>query len=272
MKVSALTLYQFKVTRASLHYWFAPWLGLIFVATQNERVRFFIGDVNQKQFRLQQIRLWAIRKEFRLLQNGSIFIMQKVIRSSDWDKSLKLQFSLPAGYRTASVIIALTDGELHEDLFYYAEREVRELKGGLNGPHKLKPDDTCEMRDERDQTPPSILYITTLIIFVWSGKKWGQSVCKIYTSEPGRSPHICTGIWRFICSWERLGTTGEGIQKPDALISFEWPLIHVDHRGWSGAEVPSSRICFSWKPAAGCPMLSFSVNTKSTAISTWKKK
>ncbi|XP_073425224.1 anthrax toxin receptor 1 [Dendrobates tinctorius] len=28
------------------------------------------------------------------------------------------------GYRTASVIIALTDGELHEDLFYYAEREA----------------------------------------------------------------------------------------------------------------------------------------------------
>lgn len=28
------------------------------------------------------------------------------------------------GYRTASVIIALTDGELHEDLFFYSEREV----------------------------------------------------------------------------------------------------------------------------------------------------
>uniref|UniRef100_H3BGB0 Anthrax toxin receptor n=2 Tax=Latimeria chalumnae TaxID=7897 RepID=H3BGB0_LATCH len=28
------------------------------------------------------------------------------------------------GYRTASVIIALTDGELHEDLFFYAEREA----------------------------------------------------------------------------------------------------------------------------------------------------
>ncbi|PIO39465.1 hypothetical protein AB205_0210870, partial [Aquarana catesbeiana] len=28
------------------------------------------------------------------------------------------------GYRTASVIIALTDGELHEDLLYYAEREA----------------------------------------------------------------------------------------------------------------------------------------------------
>lgn len=37
---------------------------------------------------------------------------------------------LSAGYRTASVIIALTDGELHEDLFYYAEREVREIKRG----------------------------------------------------------------------------------------------------------------------------------------------
>ncbi|OWK10256.1 hypothetical protein Celaphus_00005448, partial [Cervus elaphus hippelaphus] len=27
-------------------------------------------------------------------------------------------------YRTASVIIALTDGELHEDLFFYSEREA----------------------------------------------------------------------------------------------------------------------------------------------------
>lgn len=31
------------------------------------------------------------------------------------------------GYRTASVIIALTDGELHEDLFFYSEREVSVL-------------------------------------------------------------------------------------------------------------------------------------------------
>ncbi|KAG8141172.1 hypothetical protein E2320_006829 [Naja naja] len=28
------------------------------------------------------------------------------------------------GYRTASVIIALTDGELHEDLFFYSEQEA----------------------------------------------------------------------------------------------------------------------------------------------------
>lgn len=32
-----------------------------------------------------------------------------------------------SGYRTASVIIALTDGELHEDLFFYSEREVSDL-------------------------------------------------------------------------------------------------------------------------------------------------
>lgn len=35
-----------------------------------------------------------------------------------------LKNSLYLGYRTASVIIALTDGELHEDLFFYSEREV----------------------------------------------------------------------------------------------------------------------------------------------------
>lgn len=34
-----------------------------------------------------------------------------------------------AGYRTASVIIALTDGELHEDLFFYSEREVSDGPG-----------------------------------------------------------------------------------------------------------------------------------------------
>ena len=40
------------------------------------------------------------------------------------------KFFLSAGYRTASIIIALTDGELHEDLLLYAEIEVRELKRG----------------------------------------------------------------------------------------------------------------------------------------------
>jgi len=42
-------------------------------------------------------------------------------------------FCLCEGYRTASVIIGLTDGELHEDLFYYAEREVRLMKDRRRG-------------------------------------------------------------------------------------------------------------------------------------------
>uniref|UniRef100_A0AAQ4RYY5 VWFA domain-containing protein n=1 Tax=Gasterosteus aculeatus aculeatus TaxID=481459 RepID=A0AAQ4RYY5_GASAC len=39
-------------------------------------------------------------------------------------KRLVILYHAAECYRTASVIIALTDGELHEDLFYYAEREA----------------------------------------------------------------------------------------------------------------------------------------------------
>ncbi|CAF90171.1 unnamed protein product, partial [Tetraodon nigroviridis] len=38
--------------------------------------------------------------------------------------SEQIYYGRSKGYRSASVIIALTDGELHEDLFYYAEREA----------------------------------------------------------------------------------------------------------------------------------------------------
>lgn len=39
-------------------------------------------------------------------------------------QNMRLKKFVCLGYRTASVIIALTDGELHEDLFFYSEREV----------------------------------------------------------------------------------------------------------------------------------------------------
>lgn len=39
----------------------------------------------------------------------------------------------PAGYRAASVIIALTDGELRENQFDMAQREVRKCVGGGRG-------------------------------------------------------------------------------------------------------------------------------------------
>ncbi|XP_051509649.1 anthrax toxin receptor 1-like [Myxocyprinus asiaticus] len=50
---------------------------------------------------------------------GDTFMHEGIQRASE-----QIYYSNTEGYRTASVIIALTDGELHEDLFYYAEREA----------------------------------------------------------------------------------------------------------------------------------------------------
>ncbi|KAE8618754.1 hypothetical protein XENTR_v10009484 [Xenopus tropicalis] len=55
----------------------------------------------------------------KVLPGGDTYMHEGIERASEqiYHESIK-------GYRTASVIIALTDGELHEDLFYYAEREA----------------------------------------------------------------------------------------------------------------------------------------------------
>uniref|UniRef100_A0A671T6X3 Anthrax toxin receptor 1 n=1 Tax=Sinocyclocheilus anshuiensis TaxID=1608454 RepID=A0A671T6X3_9TELE len=50
---------------------------------------------------------------------GDTFMHEGIQRASE-----QIYYGNSEGYRTASVIIALTDGELHEDLFYYAEREA----------------------------------------------------------------------------------------------------------------------------------------------------
>lgn len=50
---------------------------------------------------------------------GDTFMHEGIQRASE-----QIYYGNTEGYRTASVIIALTDGELHEDLFYYAEREA----------------------------------------------------------------------------------------------------------------------------------------------------
>ncbi|KAM8866399.1 anthrax toxin receptor 1 isoform 1-T1 [Synchiropus picturatus] len=50
---------------------------------------------------------------------GDTFMHEGILRASE-----QIYYGNTEGYRTASVIIALTDGELHEDLFYYAEREA----------------------------------------------------------------------------------------------------------------------------------------------------
>uniref|UniRef100_A0A7N8XSY8 Anthrax toxin receptor 1 n=1 Tax=Mastacembelus armatus TaxID=205130 RepID=A0A7N8XSY8_9TELE len=64
-----------------------------------------------------------IRKGLEELQRvrpgGDTFMHEGILRASE-----QIYYGNTEGYRTASVIIALTDGELHEDLFYYAEREA----------------------------------------------------------------------------------------------------------------------------------------------------
>uniref|UniRef100_A0AAQ4RXF6 Anthrax toxin receptor 1 n=1 Tax=Gasterosteus aculeatus aculeatus TaxID=481459 RepID=A0AAQ4RXF6_GASAC len=55
----------------------------------------------------------------RVHPGGDTFMHEGLQRASE-----QIYYANTDGYRTASVIIALTDGELHEDLFYYAEREA----------------------------------------------------------------------------------------------------------------------------------------------------
>ncbi|TFJ99746.1 very-long-chain enoyl-CoA reductase [Platysternon megacephalum] len=54
-----------------------------------------------------------------LLKGGKLQETLQPARASE-----QIYYENVQGYRTASVIIALTDGELHEDLFFYAEREA----------------------------------------------------------------------------------------------------------------------------------------------------
>ncbi|KAM4746571.1 anthrax toxin receptor 1 [Anableps anableps] len=54
-----------------------------------------------------------------VLPGGDTFMHEGIQRASE-----QIYHGNTEGYRTASVIIALTDGELHEDLFFYAEREA----------------------------------------------------------------------------------------------------------------------------------------------------
>ncbi|KAM8885437.1 anthrax toxin receptor 1 isoform 2-T2 [Spinachia spinachia] len=65
----------------------------------------------------------SIRKGLEELQGvrpgGDTFMHEGIQRASE-----QIYYGNTDGYRTASVIIALTDGELHEHLFDYAEREA----------------------------------------------------------------------------------------------------------------------------------------------------
>lgn len=57
------------------------------------------------------------------------------------------------GYRTASVIIALTDGELHEDLFFYSEREVCVLHILSQGDSEMSGPAAWKAKDRENLSP-----------------------------------------------------------------------------------------------------------------------
>ncbi len=137
------------------------------------------------------------------------------------------EFFLSAAYLTASVIIALTDGELHEDLFYYPEREVREIKRGEMGQTNYNQVKHMWLSTGWIRSNTVILYITTLISSL-SREKLGQSVGFIHPS-----PQVLTSALRsnnLFAPQTHSGTTDEGVQKPEALLSFECLQTHVDAR------------------------------------------
>ncbi|CAH7163737.1 Antxr1 [Phodopus roborovskii] len=72
---------------------------------------YFILDKEQIRQGLEELQ--------KVLPGGDTYMHEGFERASE-----QIYYENSQGYRTASVIIALTDGELHEDLFFYSEREA----------------------------------------------------------------------------------------------------------------------------------------------------
>uniref|UniRef100_A0A8C1FE20 Anthrax toxin receptor 1 n=1 Tax=Cyprinus carpio carpio TaxID=630221 RepID=A0A8C1FE20_CYPCA len=95
----------------------------VIVSSPQLRMSFIVfSDQGNILMRLTEDRE-QIRKGLEELEKvrpgGDTFMHEGLLRASE-----QIYYGNTEGYRTASVIIALTDGELHEDLFYYAEREA----------------------------------------------------------------------------------------------------------------------------------------------------
>ncbi|KAM4676207.1 LOW QUALITY PROTEIN: anthrax toxin receptor 1 [Discoglossus pictus] len=91
----------------------SPQLRMSFIvfSTRGSTLMRLTDDREQIKLGLEELR--------KVLPGGDTYMHEGFEKASEqiYHESLR-------GYRTASVIIALTDGELHEDLFYYAEREA----------------------------------------------------------------------------------------------------------------------------------------------------
>ncbi|XP_024131298.1 anthrax toxin receptor 1 [Oryzias melastigma] len=95
------------------HKFTSPQLRMSFIVFSTEG-RILMGlTEDRERIRKGLEELYAVRP------GGDTFMHDGIQRASE-----QIYYGNTEGYRTASVIIALTDGELHEDLFFYAEREA----------------------------------------------------------------------------------------------------------------------------------------------------
>uniref|UniRef100_A0A672R5H9 Anthrax toxin receptor 1 n=1 Tax=Sinocyclocheilus grahami TaxID=75366 RepID=A0A672R5H9_SINGR len=115
------------MTGSVQHHWneiynFVEHLAHKFISPQLRMSFIVFSDQGKILMRLTEDRE-QIRKGLEELEKvqpgGDTFMHEGIQRASE-----QIYYGNTEGYRTASVIIALTDGELHEDLFYYAEREA----------------------------------------------------------------------------------------------------------------------------------------------------
>ncbi|XP_053574180.1 anthrax toxin receptor 1 [Bombina bombina] len=91
----------------------SPQLRMSFIvfSTRGSTLMRLTDDREQIKFGLEELR--------KVVPGGDTYMHEGFEKASE-----QIYHESLLGYRTASVIIALTDGELHEDLFYYSELEA----------------------------------------------------------------------------------------------------------------------------------------------------
>uniref|UniRef100_A0A4X1W9V8 Anthrax toxin receptor 1 n=1 Tax=Sus scrofa TaxID=9823 RepID=A0A4X1W9V8_PIG len=98
------------------HKFISPQLRMSFIvfSTQGTTLMKLTEDREQIRQGLEELQ--------KVLPGGDTYMHEGFERASE-----QIYYENRQGYRTASVIIALTDGELHEELFFYSERELARI-------------------------------------------------------------------------------------------------------------------------------------------------
>ncbi|XP_058050949.1 anthrax toxin receptor 1 isoform X2 [Ahaetulla prasina] len=95
------------------HKFISPQLRMSFIVFSNQGST--LMDLTEDREKIRQ----GLDELQKVLPGGDTYMHEGFERASEQIYHENVQ-----GYRTASVIIALTDGELHEDLFFYSELEA----------------------------------------------------------------------------------------------------------------------------------------------------